>query len=1025
MNEKQQQKELDTNFIRTTKPSKATSNDQYSLVQETSDDFIDLRRVLVVAPLLKKNLQGTESSGDLSFQGSIFQTMLNEKQQSEQENNDLSIRNKVQFKDRDALMHTEDKSDQNQSDMLLAHERHQIDQSNRGQPSQKLEDYWDRFNKLLLKFLNNYIKQVKINEEQISEVYGKGTNKENDGNMRQNRRSSTVDKSTTVSDLSDKSTRHLLTFACMAQDANPMSNLTFDWSFGSINLPETGAERDYINPDLGVDGEQEFIKPLLVYVNENYTLHISLVRRLDTRLSLNPFQMSLLTLNVVVVESSSLGQFDPSITRITRQALLDNSILNRTLHNPALSPRAPIRKNRYQALYNSLKANQNNNNVQFAHDFDTKPYNLSPTVELTEKNWQEQIGNLVKCTVANQIGTSEVCHVRVNLAERMKSQASSSEFAKWRMPLLGQKSLLIISLLIGCALIVFVISALLLGPHIRGLNLKKGDDGRMCKEENNTGQSTSSQKSSVLGLLGNGDSSLQGSSDDDSSARLNHLDNENRILHEARMLNGVDNPMNGSASNGYQHHNQLLREPALNLNYDKPRGLQQAPTSRMIYHPNQFNEMSQETCDSYQMNPREHAGTKPPTNKVSETLTAPEPKNSRQPSAGSRLLANLRFKSLSKFKVDRISDLSNFTSRMDNLRSLHTRNLSNTETNTTGLSASALDSAQSSSKKGSLGKSSESPSFFGAPSLRSSHTGFKLAAQQQQSNNTQLDPSYYLYDQNGLQCEQDSHCMQATNSRGLLTASLTPMRPTYSNMIPTNQINVLDEFVGRRDIEPAPQLTESDTFFRSHSGRNMDSSNQPFYLVKNDLNQFQPHQYPTRGPPVFPRTNQHSTLYGAPGMKDARPPVMLRSSHKHVPASANMQYQSSRDNRYSMPAYNQTFGNNRYPIPTVSYMNTIDSHLNRMVDNIVMNQYSNQDQQHIAYANAAEVNPYVYNDVTATTTAHNQSTEHIYDTNAYATPEHQTPLKRPESVGQQQSTSGNERLRVSQLIQTFNSKLPE
>lgn len=1014
----QQQNDIENNFIKT-RPFKATANDEYSIVHETSGDFIDLRKILVVAPLLNRNLQGTEPHSDMSFQGSIFQTILNEKRDKEEQEQDTieSNRNRV-FKDKDALLHSEDKNENNL--LFVSNSQHHNNKSNEHSAQNiKLEDYWDKFNKILLKFLNNYVKQVKTDlEQQIIETSNRVNNK-GSGNTRQNRRSSVLSSdqpslTENKSDWPDGSTRNLLTFACMAQDANPMSNLTFEWSFGSTNLPETstGLESvESLNPEVS-SSEQESSKPLPIYVNENNTVQVNLVRRLDTKSILNPFQMSLLTLDVIVVESSFGQPRNQPLTRITRQVSHDNSILNRTLQNQ--SPGAPVIKKRHQALYNSLKGNQNNNNnVQFAHDFDTKPFSLAPATELTVKNWQEKIGNLLKCTATNQIGISDICLVKVNLAERLKSQASSSEFAKWRMPSLAQKSLLIISILIGCILIIFVTSALLFGPHIKGLNLSKRDGSGMCKEETNTGQSTSSQKSSVLGLLGNGDSSLQGSSDDDSSARLNHHENENRILHETRLLNNTgDTSMNRATPNGYQHHNQLLRES--NMNYDEPRGLQQDP-SRLIYHPNQFNDMSRDTCEIHQYH---HTEARLPTNQLSETMTSPDSKT-LQESAGGRFLSNLNFKSLSKFRVDRISDLSNFKSRLENQKNFHTRNLSNTETNTTGLSTSILDSSEPSLKKDSPNLPA-SPSFSRPSNLRRSHTGYKLPNQHQQQEliNRQLDSSYYLYNQNGLQTEPDLHLTQVSNSRKLLATNLTPIRPTYSNMGINNQASVLEEFVGRRELDPLPQQNDNDSFFRSYSVRNQ-TAGQPLYLVKNDLN-YIPQQ--TRGPPVYPRTNQLSAFYTT-NSKDIRLPVSIRPSHRHLPAmNPDQQQFQSRDNRFSMPAYNQSFNSNGYPTPTVSYMNTIDSHLNRMVDNIAMSQYTNQEQN-IAYANAAEVNPYgqdVYNDITATT--QNSTTEHIYDTNAYATPE-QTPMRTPININQQ--VSGNERPRVSQLIQTFNSKLPE
>lgn len=1050
--------QFETNFIQSgsyIKPAKATNHDEYAIVRETSEDFITLRKKLVLSPLLNRQSSRDEQGSELSFKDSIFQSILYDKGSQSDGGETLKSSSSDQYnrvaltKYRDALANLDTKSDtNNQLDNMLVVDG-KLRQNDGGHS-------WNRFNSLLLNFLNNYMKEVKIFEEQLL-INNESNNLASNANQQLTRRSSSNQQSTNEGDgislapkgsnelTGKENTRNLITFACMAQDGNPMSNLTFDWSFGSTNLPETD-EPFMSSPanhaEQPKDRKDPLIKPQLVYVNDNYTLQVMLVRRLDTRSSLNPFQMSLLTLNIVVEPLASLG--GPA-NRATRQSEFSPANRTSSLNNHSnLIPRAPVIRGRQPAHYNSLKAvaNQNsisnNNNIQFARELEMRPYNLGAIlqngIDLNEENWQEQISNLLRCTVTNRIGTSEVCHARVNLAERLKSSTSaSSEFAKWRMPSLAHKSILIISITVGCMIVVFVTFALLISSYIKNLNLKGSGDLRCCKQETNTGQSASSQKSSVLGLLGNGDSSLQSSSDDDSSARLNHhhhhLQHNHAHHHHAQdNLNLCQNRTrldlrDSSLTSQTLTHSESRESSA---NYDQPRGLHEPPA---VYHNSAgFNErtpdrVNNETLDSYNYR-NELASVRLPMSQDSQILNAPDLNNQNISTRG-RLLANL--KSLSKFKVDRISDLTNFPSRVSSIRAIHTKNVSSSGTNTTGLSVSAFDSDLN--HKLESPQSSGSPTFFEAPVQPQNYFSYKAQ---------QMGESFYhMHTQNGLLNDPDdstAKLQMQLNSQRLLNSNLAP---AYSNMINNKSLSPLDEYIRQRELDPLTvEQNNSTTFYRSQSNRNhhLNSSNpQPMYLMRNDLSQFHPQQV-NRGPPIYPRSNQASTLYKLRLAEEAlRPSATARSASRQIIDSSSagnpQQYQSSRVNRLSVPSNNQSFTarpSDIPPVSTLSYMNTIDSHLNRVSDTIAVSQYpGNHQNLATTYVNtAANGNDSngqqgAYNSETGLL---NQSAEHIYDTNAYATPE-QTPMRANLTENRIQIEE-RERPRVHHLIQTFNSRAP-
>lgn len=1108
------------------RPMKNSAHYEYSIVRETSEDFIDLRKILVLAPLLNRHhrlqasdIKGTAknnnynnddlaSSESLSFRGSIFETILNDKQQEDKVS--------LQPKDKDALLeNSEGKSDIQQKNNLLLPIDNNTQQQNqlKQEKNNKSLDSWDKFNILLLKFLNNYIKQVKNYEKQTLDsvpnnfIVNRQTNsmKTSEGYRSQTTRRSSqdiYDKQTASSNKIDQpilaeGVKNLLTFACMAQSGNPMSNLTFNWSFGATNLPETGG--DAAQPIF--DGYESFqAKPTLLYSNENHTLHVILVRRLDTGSSLNPFQMSLVTLNVIV-ERPTLGKqaSDVAVEAVGQSG----SVL------PATNWTRPstVARSRYHSFYNGPRANQlpqASNNIRFTQEFEAKLNNVDDpavvSIDLNEKGWQEQIGNILKCSVTNSIGTSEVCFTQINVAERLKSSSSSSsEYAKWRMPSLAQKSFLIISILIGCALIVFVASALLLGPHLKNFNLKHVDELSNAASSGkdgttNTGQSSSSQKSSELGLLGNGESSLHGSSsDEENSARLTHQHHLHQHQHdrsdEIIMARQNDRlPSSGLTSQTVGPSNHLMNEYAdknqyndCSSGYDRPRGMHTDKSSG-----SKLLNSNPDRLSGYCY--RDEVYSDDQTKNVATRAEQLDAHATQQNSAGIRLLANLKFKSLSsKFKVDKISDLTDFASRLDNLRNLHTKNVPNSETTTTGISA---PNGTELSLKMDSPNSSGSSTVFGALNFRHSlSSGYNHKVPQQSilsrsSNVGGIEAPYYLYNQSNTQAEVSLNANQmlidSHNHRNMPKAM--PPSPAYSNVAPrsmnnTATLNVMDEFIRQREVLDQPSFTtnleyqsKSAAFYRSQSVRNsmanMNPHQAPVYLFEHDLNHQQQlynnaHRFPLNyGPPVYPRTLQHQQQLGvATGSQylqniDSRPTIASRLSHLpahnvELPSVQHYRQGSSINNRFPMPSYNHTLGlgtttaigSTLVPVSSAdNYLETIDSHLDRLGETLASGHYQagQLPNHHISYTTSLAA-PNVtssdqnrqqqdlYNDISQSSSG-NQSTEHIYDTNAYATPE-KTPVKRLSKMFSQPhqapTTKIDERPRVSQLIQTFNSKAPE
>lgn len=999
------------------RPFRATNNDEYSMIRETSQDFIGLRKILIMSPMLNRQQQqqqqlSTNEQDELSFKGSIFQTILEDKRE---------------LKDKDALLHDDNHLDNNlnlnqhhQNSLFVSNQSRLIDlkqnlRSNTG-------DSWDKFNSLLLTYLNNYMKQVKLNEEHSSSL---------EQSKRQNRRSSlarnepgesnvpnvaSYEPSTSNMNQNDANynvliansipgDKNLLTFACLAQDGNPMNNLSFDWTFNSVSLPETEPIRvptsaannhqdDDLESMLAADS-----KPVLIYSNENSTLNIQLVRRLDTRTTLNPFQLSLLTLNVIVSNQANREARQSDQIRPTRQTSQPH--------------RAPVIKNRYQSFYNNIKANQHAA-IRVAHEFDA--IKLPSHLELNEHNWQQQLGLILKCSVSNQIGTSNSCPAAINLQERLKSQASSSlyEFARWRMPSLAQKSLLIIGLMVSCMLVLFATFALLAGPYLKSLQLvtgglvvgKRPDSGQSKDDGTNTGQSTSSQKSSVLGLLGNGDSSFQGSSDDDSTGRLNHMDNATMSAQRA--------DLNLVGASGHSNEDNFANNANLDrrsmMNYDQP-------ATRMIYQPGNLNEQlsspGQLLTSAAYANHYDQQLTSS-ANCTGELAQATDcTSTSRLGAASGRLLASLRFKSLSKFKVDRIADLPSITGRLNVAGpSLHAKNISNSETTTTGLSINALDTAGQSSQLSQV-VAGHLRNHFGPPNLRHSHHFGRQAP-------PAPVPNYFMY----REAQMDEQLMQLNNNNTV-----------YSNMQTMNEepLNAMDEFLKRRGLQTptGPQFGRDMDAYSSKSLRNRASAisyslQQQQQQQNNDLSQYKPRVKP----PVHPRTthmNPSATMY--------RPTEVVRTS-QHLFSPSTLGQAALNHGQYQQSYANNSFGQ------TTNRLDTIDTHLDRQlaIDNMALGYHPYTGNQmltsghQMGYANTLELNSNryhqhnLYDDSQLMASSQNQSAEHIYDVNAYATPE-QTPLRRPNSIhnGQQQARmpTESETPRVSQLIQSFNSQLSD
>lgn len=848
-------------------------------------------------------------------------------------------------------------------------------------------DPWTKFNSILLDYMNNYMSLLREQENRLNKANRTATSRDvrdirSSFSTKQNRRSS-QQSTTNMEDFIEG--KNLLTFACLAQDGNPLNNLTFDWFIGSKIIPENIDDysttedinskhprrslqaTQVVNDQLGDISTNNQIQ---IYSNENITVLMNVVKRHDTGHSLNPYKMSLLTVNVIIYPTKTSRNLELQADPIVRHSVEQREASNYNEHVRSRSSMNGPKGIRDTKHHMRASGQDLNDGLQFANDYGveiksttSKSY-WNPLSELNEKVWLQQIDNSLKCKITNQIGKSDVCHVRVNIEERFRiRQEASSEFARWRMPSFGQKSLLIIGTLVCCALSIFAISALLISPYVRNFKTNKDEaQSRANHQANNrheqgsTGQSTCSQKSSMLGLLSsNGDSSIQGSSDDDNSARLHNRDGINQVNRQ--QLTDIGRPISQVC---YPHHldSRKLGNRG-ELDYDLPR-------SNLKYETT-LNDTVRETIPPLQIQLSKNHSTAP----------------------RNRLLGNLSFKSLTKFKVDRISDIA---SKMENLKYIYGKTGSNSDTNTTSMSTNGLGSETSIKKT--------------SPTSTESSTFFSPSSHHQQCNSGFLqvrgrDDPHYKFNQNGLQTDSDSTIMQL-NSQILDPSSITH---TYSNLYNGQHSgpNVLDEFMRQRDINSSFENEDqsASSFFRSQSMRT-NVTGQP-------MHQFYPAMV-NRGPPIHPRARHpvdpYASTMGLP------PPVSVRKPYQKQMSDLNYNIQNYPSNRFSMPQYNQSYdgiGDTQIVIPHFNYRDTIDTHLNRMADSVTMSRYANPSQL------VSERGPISYDN------SNNYSNEHIYAVNAYATPE-QTPVRRRNSFSQNQ-TFGSERPSVSQLVQTFSSQV--
>lgn len=1006
------------------KPLRATANDEYTLVRENSDDFINLRKTLVISPLFNghltltgNSLYGQSELGELSLQGSIFQSILDDKKYA-------FTSNISGGDDKDTLIHTDDTEMGSESNALPSHNNlKRPDSSSRMRANSG--DAWNRFNALLLEFLNTYVRQVKNRQDSLIETPRKDSPRDKRQNPRGSSRSADTTDRLSRADLEvplypngqETATKNLLTFACMAQDGNPMGNLSFDWSFGSVSLPENPSER--IDLESGrADGMNEGAtygqssssksSAQLIYVNPNRTVSVMLIRRLDTHSVLSPFQMSLLTLSVMIDQRAT--EAPEGVKRAKRNA--DGPYSSSS--NDRYPAKAPVIRSRSYGVNSGLNQQQNSN-IQFANEFEARPtISSSYQVNLDEYNWQDKLGSLLQCRVSNQIGTSDVCHVRVNLAERLKSLSSSeSEFARWRMPSLAQKSLLIVSILVGCALIVFSASALLIGPYLRGLSYKSSETVHES-EENNTGQSTSSQKSSVLGLLTNGDSSLQGSSDEDSNGRSNHMDDNGPNNGSLQPLDLGESSLSGIVSNcgyrpasGHNHYQsgQTMRGAEnLMANYDKPRRLQDHLAT---YQNGAFSEQTTDRVGntSHHLNGlasgRDNNKIRYQHNSSASLAVDPTSRINSRPSTGFKLLASLKLKSLSKFKVE--------SSDQADLKSFHAHSVSGSGTSTTGASNFCSDLSLSLTPPNPTGSVSK---YFGSSAFRHSYTNARRAANQPLADNL----THQRYNRTGIQPSINEFLLAQRYAESQVATS---MAPTYSNLNNQEPYNAMDEFIRRKELESSLEYGGPE-FVRHQSikyrGQNNGTLAPP--SNHNDLSNMYSPQMVRQQPYYYSGQPQSMTLQRSNRMSDYRPPVAARPPRRIInqDQASMQQYQMPADNRYSMPA------SAKIPMlnSSIGTGSTIDSHLDNFAKTLAAGQYPDPGgfAPSAGSSGMRQLGQNIYGN---SNQQDQQSTEHIYDVNAYATPE-QTPQRARNNDVQDVTTP---RSRVGQLIQTFNSSLPE
>lgn len=1071
----------------------ANKNEEYALVSESSDDFVDLRKLLVMSPLLSAGMltRHQQSADKFSLSASLFGAML-EAAQTASANKKFSGR---ELETSSALIpNGADSKEDATWNSLESNEPNGLAAAAAERP----QDAWTKFNGVLLKYLNDYSHLIKLDEKRRLRA-GAGptmTDRRNQLEKRheQLRRSSSSSRAPLNTDHSQPSApaanddlgaaadgrqpaapsnrleeeqtvrrTSMLTFACMAHEANPMSNLSFEWYFGAVRLAAASQTADF--GDTAPDGAQTDQRPqeTTIYSNANESLSIVLTRRLDSGAALSPFQVSFITVSVIAADEPQASSSSTQWPAPQSSGVPNNN------------SRAGTRNRSFYQAANSGEQQSKRRAASASDPGQREPAEIA--VEISEFNWRERLAQLLSCSVSNSVGTSDACYVRPldrNALRRRKlldelAGASSSQIAKWRMPSLAQKSVLIISLLIGCSLIVFATFALLLGPHLRGLPVvqkKRRLDGERdhihsgastsstattAKDQDqdqntiHTANSTSSQKSSVLGLLGNAaeqsfpsGSSSSGSGDDDSTNRLNHQ------LQASRA-------------------DELTRTAAVGqFDYDLPRAAQSSSTAgrKLVYQPDAGTTSGEHQIGGCYENYRFHYDSEQQRAKLNASST------------GNRILASLK----SKFKVqDRIADLP--SGRWSGL--LHARNVSSSETATTGLSLEKSFASEMSRPNSTMQTSQQQANrtlqhSLGVPvNLRHSYAGARPSqhrhlAYKQPANALTMAKSGPYYPTTATTTAQEtksgSSLDEATYNRLLQLNSQVLIKQAAGLMASSTMqqqrepLDAMDEFMRRRGFDTLAnsfeqnQLGDSALAYGSQSIRNQSSS---IYALRNDLIQLTTttSKMPARAkPPVYPRA---APSYGSLALQPQNYPIPAVYKPRPVPAApaTRNSQQMFRHQNSSSAAFEHNLVT-PYSEPNASLIqnglaqhqfDTIDTHLNRFstADTATALAYYNTGDQHqLAYANMLDSDQQAFYNQhdhfgglpsqTAMTNSNNQSVEHIYDMNAYATPE-QTPARRPVATTASQSIAGrldqsnseSERLRVSQLIQTFNTKLPE
>jgi len=1208
---KEQQQEI--NLIDTmSRPSKASTNEEYAVVRETSDDYLALRRILLMSPLLNQRPSSfglgdstladhlasrslAQTAQSPTFEGSIFKQMLDELtpdglqlgraptgsggQASLHANGELGALAESTAGPSGAAQPA------TSGQQVMASSLEQLGlnlRNNSGRP-------WQRFNQLLLRFLNSYSSQLArpTSVEELQKGAGSGLGSlegEKLGGQlggqlgRREKRGPQARAAQRVGSVAEEQEQssgagapsgggrrsapggphtalrsQYLTFACLAQDGNPLANLTFDWFFGPIRLPSLGqSSESSLRTGRQEQGDrQELEAPVLVHSSPNASLQILLARRLDTSAQLSPFQLSLLTLNVVLAPSGG-SQAGQQLEK--RDSKWTTQFSERPARHAASSGHLASLENQQQtgsllaqALASSLQATSVNNNINRRLPAASQPLvfeaaasqsslgggrkqmraaQLASLVEqLDELNWEHQLGQLLGCSVSSQLGASDTCPALVNVAERSRrvasARASSSlyEFARWHMPSLAQKSLLIISLLVGCTLILFLTFALLLGPQLQLVRLAMGapkspaaENGgptgsaaaRSAPEGNrsaarldhaaisSTVMSSGSQKSSMLGLLGSGTSSnLSGSGSGTGAGSSFHGSSDDSDNSSTRLN------QQQRATSGLLDEREQRR--SANLTSRKPQTLAHEHAAgqavgglggpKLVYRPNKgaFKLVSDSYSSENNYNQSVVASGTLQGGKLASAWRHPFG------STGDRILASLRLRrqptGSSKSCASKMLDGSTISScnlaaaaELNLASCLHSRNLSEL-TETTGLSGSPRETRTG---------ASEPADSFGRPNWRHSYAGLSSRfsrpppptgrppnPSRNATNLFQGGQQLYRLDEgqanrDGWSSAHNSDTSAYATNRLLQLNSQSLLAAAHERMLPPN---AMDDFLRQRGIETSPHEDKGSLYARQ---RRMLFANRPSSMVHQPTNFLSLHNNNnlsmkpelhgnTSGsnmpPPVYPRkTNLHqfATMYNRAAM--VQPQLSInREDWPQGTSTGGSQFYSA-----NMLARDPNSAGYQYELDQTSSMQQMARQINGSFvttgsDNLMTNRVGVQAE--FAYANGAHgepaqnygpfegetsmqssTSPGYYNNMAMDFGLNPEPIEHIYDLNAYATPE-QTPLRQRQLIQPSQDPSRtaapslpfgnynqpnmdqngqfNPRPRVSQLIQSFDTKISQ